>query len=324
MALIRTPRRQVEAGSRLRFAGTAAALLLAATVAGCGGQSVSLPGEQSGAAPGGDSIEKALAEAPTAAPNLIPAGTTMAKIKEKGALTVGGTETAALFSLRDPMTGKLSGFDATLSQLLAKYIIGKPETKLVQVTAQTRELLLQNQTVDAVFATYTITPARAEKISFAGPYYSSGTSLLVKKDRSDIKQVTDLAGKSVATQSNSTAATTLTKLVPNAKVLLLSSNDECVQAVRQGRAEAYAIDEAILVGNVARNPELKVVGNPFTTEPYGIGLPPGDAQFKAFVNDWLRSIFASGLWERVWKLTVGTAVEGAAPTPPQPGSVAGS
>jgi glutamate transport system substrate-binding protein len=324
MTLLHTPSTRALARSGIRFTGTVAALLLAATIAGCGGQSAALPGGQSGTSAGGDSIEKVLAEAPIAAPNLISAGTTMATIKEKGVLTVGGTETAALFSLRDPLTGKLTGFDATLSQLLAKYITGKPETKLVQVTAQTRELLLQNRTVDTVFATYTITPARAEKISFAGPYYSSGTSILVKKDRTDIKQVTDLAGKSVATQANSTAAATLAKQVPDAKVLLLGSNDECVQAVRQGRAEAYAIDQAILVGDVARNPELKVVGSPFTTEPYGIGLPPGDAQFKAFVNDWLRSIVASGLWERTWKLTVGTAVEGAAPTPPQPGSVAGS
>lgn len=300
----------------------AGATVVVASTTACGGEAALPTPGSNNASSGADSIEKILAETPIA--GSLPAGSTMAKIKESGKLRVGGTETAALFSLRDPITGKLSGFDATLSQMLAKYIVGEPKTELVQVTSQTRELLLQNGTVDAVFATYTITPARAEKISFAGPYYMSGISIMVKKTDSSIKSMADLAGKTVATQSNSTAATTLTKTIPTATPLLLATNDECLQAVRQGRAQAYIIDQAILIGNAVRNNDVKVVGAPFTQEPYGVGLPPGNAEYKQFVNGWLKKVMDSGLWARLWKLTVGTAVESDPPATPAIGSVAGS
>ena len=104
---------------------------------------------------------------------------------------MGGTDAGPLFSLKDPNTGKLTGFDAGLSQMLAHYITGKSDvptlTKLTITTVDTRETLLQNNTVDAVFATYTITPARAQKVDFAGPYYQSGDAIMVKKDNSAIK-----------------------------------------------------------------------------------------------------------------------------------------
>ncbi len=308
---------------RLRTGALALSAVLAVTaLAGCGGDGT-LP-TAGAASAGGDSIDKILAEAPVAAAAALPDGSTMATIRQRGSLKVGGTETAALFSLRDPLTGKLSGFDAVLSQLLAKYVIGAPKTELTQVTSQTRELLLQNKAVDAVFATYTITPARAQKINFAGPYYESGTAILVRASDSSVAKVTDLAGLTVATQANSTAAGTLASMVPTAKPLLLSTNDECVEAVRQGRADAYVIDQAILIGDAVRNKEVKVVGSPFTVEPYGIGLPPGDSGYKQFVNDWLKKIIDAGLWARLWKLTVGTAVHSDVPKPPVIGSAAGS
>ncbi|MFI7080239.1 glutamate ABC transporter substrate-binding protein [Micromonospora sp. NPDC049903] len=319
--------RRRPSGRRAVVLATAVALATALGVtAGC--SSASLPAPPGTAAAdggaGGESIEKILADAPVADPADLSAGGRAATIKQAGTLRVGGTATAALFSLKDPTTGKVSGFDAYLAQLLAKYITGTPSVELVQVTAQTRELLLQNDTVDAVLATYTITPARAEKINFAGPYFNSGTSILVKKAEAGITKPSDLAGRTVVTQANSTAVNTLKQVVPDAKLLLLETNDQCVQALRQGRAEAYVLDQAILLGNAQRDPQVKVVGEPFTEDPYGIGLPPGDAQFKTFVNGWLTKIIEAGLWDRIWKLTVGTAIEGEPPAPPVLGSAAGS
>jgi glutamate transport system substrate-binding protein len=85
------------------------------------------------------------------------------------------------------------------------------------------------------------------------------------------------------------------------------------------------IDEAILISNASANPgAYKIVGEPFTTEPYGIGVPLDDPTAKQFVNDWLTKIYADGSWARLWKATVGTVVQGEAPAPPQVGSVEGS
>jgi glutamate transport system substrate-binding protein len=212
--------------------------------------------------------------------------------------------------------------------MLAHYITGKTDvqalTKLTITTVDTRETLLQNGTVDAVFATYTITPARAQKVDFAGPYYESGDAIMVKKDNSTITSVDDLHGKKVATESNSTAALALKQKVPDAQVTLFQTDEECQAAVQQGRVDAYVLDQGILVSDASTNKQVKVVGQPFTEEPYGIGLPKDQGGAKQFVNDFLKKIYSDGSWAKLWKATIGTIVSGNPPTPPTIGSAPGS
>lgn len=261
-------------------------------------------------------IDAVIAAEQPASADAIPDGSTAAKIKARGTLIVGGTQTAALFSLLDPTTGKLQGFDAAMSQLLAKYIIGRPATKLVNVTAQTREALLKGHQVDTVFATYTITPERAKVISFAGPYYSDGLAIEVRKGTKGIASMTDLAGKTVVTESGSTIPAALKQAAPTAKIQLFDTNTECVQALRQHRADAYVLDQSILAGDAVTNPDVEVLPGTYSKEPYGIGLPLDQPDFKEFVNTWLKQVEADGTWAKVWQATVGTKVPGAVPTPP--------
>jgi len=305
-------------------AAVVSVIALVALASACGSSSATpfAPAGSAGATRGPDSIDKILADAPVAPDSKITGA--IKTIRERGQLTVGGRETAALFSLKDPTTGKLTGFDATLSQLLAKYILGAPKTKLVVVDSTTREVMLQNKTVDVVLASYTITPERAKLIAFAGPYFESGQGIAVRTGDTDVKRVGDLAGKIVTTQTNSTSVLDLATLAPTAKPLLFTTNDECVLALTQKRADAYVTDYSILLGAASRNPDIKVVGSPLTQDPYGIGLPLDQPELKALVNDWLGQIEKSGLWERLWNQTIGSVVNGDAPKPPLIGSAAGS
>jgi glutamate transport system substrate-binding protein len=298
-------------------------LTIAAGLTACSGSSDKLPPQPGGSA-SGDGYQQVIDSAPVAADSAIPAGSLMAKIRARGTMNVGGTDAAALFSLKDPVSGKVTGFDAGLTDMLAKYIIGRPSVNRVQVDATTREVLLQNGTVDAVVATYTITPARAQKVGFAGPYYSSGDAILVRSSNTAITKPADLNGKSVCTESSSTAANDIKKFAPSANVVLFQTNAECQQAVEQGRTDAYVLDQALLLGDAARDKNVKVVGQPFTDEPYGIGVPLGSPEMKAFVDDWLKLIESNGDWAKLWKATVGTELSGDAPTPPAIGSAAGS
>ena len=308
----------------IRAAGavTVVAALLAAT-AGCGGDG-SLPSNGSSGAGDVDAIGKILADAPVAPDSAVPAGSLLAQIKQRGTMNIGGTDAGPVFSIKDPVTGKLTGFDADLSMMLAKFIIGKPATKLSLTTVDTREAMLQNGTVDAVFATYTITADRAKKVDFAGPYYLSGDAIMVKKDNTSITKVEDLNGKTVATEDNSTAAVEIKKHAPQAKITLFQDDASCVAAVRQGRTDAYVLDQGILLGDATKVPDVKVVGEPFTTEPYGIGLPKEHPEMKTFVNDWLKQIESAGLWKRLYDATIGKVVTGSSPTPPAIGGVPGT
>jgi len=321
MSLLNPARRRRTAA----VAGLSAAALVA--LSACS-SSASAPSVDGGS--GGDisAYNKIITSAPVASDSEINGNAWAKKIKEQGYLKVGGTDSGPLFSLRDLDSGELTGFDAGLSQMLAHYITGKTDvkalTKLTITSVDTRETMLQNNTVDAVFATYSITPERAQKVDFAGPYYQSGDAIMVKKGNTSIKTVDDLNGKTVATESNSTAALAVHKLAPKAHVLLFKDDAQCVAAVQQGRADAYVLDQGILIGDAQSNPAVQVIGgDPFTVDPYGIGVNKQSGA-KPFVNAFLQKIFASGDWAKLWKATIGTVVKGAPPKPPEIGSVPGS
>ena len=315
------------AAGRNRVLAAGLVAVMAAGLSACGGGGSSLP--PADGASGGKGTPSALtqaqvvAAAPVAPASAITPGSWMADVKKRGYLRVGGTDSAVLFSQKNPITGQLEGFDAGLSQMLARYILGKPATKVSLVTVDTRETMLQNGTVDAVFATYTITPPRAQKVDFAGPYYESGDTIMVRSSNTSIRSVADLNGKTVATEGNATAALDLKKFAPKAKVQLFQEDGECVAAVEQGRADAYVIDQGILLGDAMSDKSLKIVGQPFTQDPYGIGLPKGSAA-KKFVDAWLQKIYADGEWAKLWKATIGTKIAGNPPKVPAIGSAAGS
>ncbi|MEU4577581.1 glutamate ABC transporter substrate-binding protein [Nonomuraea sp. NPDC023979] len=276
------------------------------------------------AVPGASKKADVLAGAPVAAAADILPGSTMEKIKKRGELIVGGSLDAPLLSQQNPVTGEIEGFDADLGKALATYIIGEPKVKIVNSASETREALLANGTVDVVFQTYTITPERAEQVSFAGPYYTSGLTIAVKKGTTGITKPEDLNGKKVLAGANTPAIPAIKKLAPQAEIITFGSDPECMQALKQDRGVAYVQDETLLVANAQKDPSIEIVTKPFTADPYGIGLKHGDEGFKKFLNTWLKKSQDAGVWQRIWKNSIGTVVTGDAPAPPQIGSVPGS
>ena len=229
------------------------------------------------------------------------------KIKNAGVLRLGGTQTSNLFSLLNEKDGKIRGFDAGIAQLITRYILGdSSKFAFTTVTSSTREQVLINDQVDMVLATYSITPARAEKISFAGPYYTSQAGVLVKAGNTAITSYTDLAGKRVATQAGSTGVAILKQYAPEARVLEFQTHQECLDALRQGRIDAYVTDVTLLLGTLSQGTgDFKLAGASFgNKDPYGIGLPKG-SDGVAFVNAFLKKIEDSGTWSRLWVVAIG-------------------
>lgn len=310
--------------NRIPRAGTAIGGITAAVLAmsACS-SSTSLPGADA-AAPSGQS-SSVFAKAPVAGAELIVPGSTMETVKKRGKLIVAEALDAPLLSQQNPTKpDQIEGFDADLAKLLAIYILGKPNVEIIPPASETREAMLQNGTVDVVFNTYTITPERAKQISFAGPYFESGLAVAVKSDNNTITGIKDLDGKQVIVGANTPAVTAVPQHAPSATVTAFATDPAAVQALTQGRGDAYVQDYTLLASDAATNKAIKVVGAPFTKEPYGIGLKHDDTQFKTFVNDWLTKIQQGGQWGQAWKTTLGTVTDSAIPTPPKIGSVPGS
>ncbi|MFT4218253.1 MAG: glutamate ABC transporter substrate-binding protein [Micropruina sp.] len=301
---------------------TAATALFAGTVAACSPEPASSGSPAPSGSSNSDAYQALIVSGPVADAAAVQGNKWASAVKQAGVLRIGGTETSELFSLLDPVSGQVKGFDAAIGQMLSRYILGEVKTSVKQVTVDTRESLLQNGNVDTVIATYSITPAREKSVDFAGPYYVSQAGILVKADNTTINGVADLAGKTVVTQANSTGVATVQKYAPEATLQPLPDNAQCVASVEQGDADAYVIDQALLLNQVVSNDKVKIAGEPFgPKDSYGIGVPKG-SDGKAFVNEFLTKIIADGTWAKAWQLTIGDRTNlSTPPAAPTPGTI---
>ena len=252
-------------------------------------------------------FDSLVAQGPVADAATIASNTWASKIKQAGTLRLGGVQTSNLFSLLNEKDGKIRGFDAGLAQLLTRYILGDGgKYQFTQVTSSTREQVLINNQVDMVLATYSITPARAERISFGGPYYTSQAGVLIKPSNKAIQSYQDLAGKKTATQAGSTGPAILAQFAPKAIVQEFQTHQEALDALRQGRVDAYVTDNTLLLNVLSLGTkDAQLAGAPFgPQDPYGVGLPKG-SDGVAFVNAFLKKIESDGSWAKLWTAAIG-------------------
>ena len=236
------------------------------------------------------------------------AGTTMAKLNEAGAITIGTKYDQPLFGQADA-NGDPQGFDVEIGKLIASKL-GIPATGITwkESPSTSREPFIQSNEVDIVVATYTINDKRKEIVSFAGPYYNAGQDILVLAGNpKGIEGPDDLEGLSVCTAGGSTSEANLAEYTDN--IVTFTGYAECLEPLRQGTVDAVSTDNVILAGLADANPgEFEVVGNPFTEEPYGIGLALDDTEFRDFINDVIEESFEDGTWDELWNKTAGTVL----------------
>ncbi|KRE26320.1 glutamate ABC transporter substrate-binding protein [Agromyces sp. Soil535] len=274
---------------RMRIALVAAAAASALALAGCAG--------------GGGATEEPTEEA---APTF-EAGTTMAELAEAGTMTVGTKFDQPLFGLVGP-SGVPEGFDVEIAKIIASELgISEDNIEWTETVSANREPFIENGQVDIVVATYTINDKRKEVVSFAGPYYLAGQSILVLADNDDIESEEDLVGQPVCSVTGSTPAAKLAEI--GAVPVLTDTYSNCLEPLRSGQVVAVSTDNVILAGLAAQNEgEFKVVGEPFTEEPYGIGLALEDTEFRMWINDVLEAAYEDGRYEEAWNSTAGAVL----------------
>ena len=218
-----------------------------------------------------------------------------------------------------------TGMDVDLAKYLAKELsLGTPE--FVEAVSAQRETLIQTDQVKFIVGTYSITDARKEKVSFAGPYFIAGQDLLVRADDTTITGVDSLAGKKLCSVKGSTSATNVQKKVPGVNLQEYNTYTLCVDALKAGNVDALTTDDTILAGYAAQEAnkgKLKVVGKTFSTENYGVGLKKGDVEFCKKVTDAITKYISSGEWQKAVDKNLGPAgYKPGAGNPPTPAACA--
>lgn len=243
-------------------------LLAAGILAGCGNN---------------EPPKQAAAETAPAAEAPAPKGY-LDKIKERDKLIVG------VFSDKPPFgfvneQGEYVGFDTDIAKRFAKDLLGdEKKVEFVVVEPASRIPFLQSDKVDLILANMTVTPERAEAVDFTNPNLRVAVQAIVRDD-SGIEKLDDLADKTIIVTSGTTADIWLTQNHPDWKLLKFEKNSESLQALANGRGDAYAQDNLVLFSWAKQNPGYRVLGDTLGDEaPIAPAVKKGNAELRDWVN----------------------------------------
>ena len=283
------------------FLAAAAAAATALSLAAC--SSGSPASGESGAANEGGSAS----EFPVASNVELTDSPTFDAMKSAGKVRVGVKEDQPGLGYLDAVTGERSGFDIDVARWIAAELgFSTDQIEFQKIPSANREQALINGDIDYYVGTYSITDKRKDQVGFAGPYFVTGQGLLVKADNTDITSDKDLAGKTVCSATGSTPIQNIKDNYPDTKTTEFDTYSQCVEALKDGSVDAVTTDQAILIGYAAQEPDaLKVVGEPFSVEKYGVGVPKDDAALRHFIN----KVFTDGgaTWTKIYDATHGAS-----------------
>ena len=232
------------------------------------------------------------------------AGAILERIKHSGRITIAHREASVPFSYLDGQRRPV-GYAMDLCQRLVEAVGRAAGHKtlavdLKLVTSATRIATMAEGAADLECESTTNTAERRERVAFTVPHYITGARLLVRAD-SRIGELRDLDGKQLVSTTGTTPLKTITQL--NRERLLgvrigeVPDHARGIEMVERGEADAFLMDEVLLIGLVATRPDparLKVVGKYLTIEPLAIMLPKVDAEFKRVVDDEMKRLIRSG------------------------------
>ncbi|MCV2371000.1 amino acid ABC transporter substrate-binding protein [Roseateles oligotrophus] len=228
----------------------------------------------------------------------------MRKIRDTGVIVLGHRVDSAPFSYLDAKLRPI-GYSVDICQHIIQAIKARLENpdlelKLVAVTSATRMPLVANGSVDLECGVTTNTLERQRTQAFSLTTFVAETKLLSKR-ATGVHSLADLRGKPVA----STIATTSIQFLHQAnlndqlglKILVGQDDRDAFRLLQSDRALAYAMDDVLLrmlLLSVGKPDEYVISEQAFTLEPYAIGLPRGDAGFKALVDGVIAGLYQRG------------------------------
>lgn len=276
--------------------GIATAALLTLTACNSGTPGGTPGGEGTGDTPWTVATDVALEGSPT-----------FDAITQRGQVVVGVKEDQPGLGFLDVTTNQRTGFDVDIARWIAASL-GYDESQIEYkaIASANREQAIVNGDIDYYVGTYSITDRRKEQIDFAGPYFVTGQGLLVTAD-SDITSEADLGpSTTVCSATGSTPIQNIRENYPGVPTREYDLYSACVEALLSGEVQAVTTDQAILIGYAAQNPDnLKVVGDPFTEELYGVGLAKGDDVLRTRIND----LFTENgdIWQAIFDRNLGSS-----------------
>jgi glutamine transport system substrate-binding protein len=225
----------------------------------------------------------------------------------KKVLKVGSETAYPPFEVQEK-SGEYTGFDMDLIRA-----IGAAEGYEVQIQSLPFTGLipaLKTGSIDAAISAMTITDERKKSVDFSDPYIDSGQIIAIRSDDTrPISKPEDLKGLIIAVQMGTTGqdqAEEIQKLDPKTQIKKFDSVDQAFLELKNKGADATIIDQPVTLNYISKgHPEVKMVGDMFTDEQYGIAVNKGNTAILEMINAGLKKIKENGEYDKIYKQHIG-------------------
>lgn len=191
--------------------------------------------------------------------------------------------------------GQPKGIEVDMGRQIAKWVFGdESKIEIMCVTTANRVPSLVGGKIDLMIATMGITKERREVVDVSDAYAWGASELLVSKD-SSIKSLADLKGKKLIVIKGAWQIPWFEKNMPGLEMIKLDTVNEAVQSLLQGRADAYGHDLNVIYGIAAKNPKVRLVGDPYMIGFRGAAVRKGETAWVGYINAALAKMRKDGI-----------------------------
>lgn len=230
----------------------------------------------------------------------------LAAIKDRGKLKCGVKKDVIGYGYLDTKTKKYEGLEIDLCYQIAAAVLGVSYDEAVEkglceftdVTPKTRGPLIDNDQLDIIAATYTITDERKKSWDFSTPYRTDHVGILIKK-KSGMTKMADLDGKIIGVSQGSTTKDLVLQMLKDQNVDATPEFKEfpdylsIKSALDAGNIDAFAMDRSTLKGYTTDDCELLQPDVEFGAQDYGVATKKGSDLSKT-VDDTVKKLKKDG------------------------------
>ena len=266
---------------------SAAALMLAGVLAGCGGEAAE-PAEETG-------TEE------TTQTETTGSFRTLDEIKESGKIVIGVFSDKAPFGYVDE-SGEYQGYDVYFAERIAQDL--GVEVEYVSTDPASRVEYLTTGKVDIILANFTVTEERAQQVDFALPYMKVMLGV-VSPDGALISDVEDLNGKDLIVVKGTTAETYFEKNYPDVTLQKYDEYADAYNALLDGRGDAFSTDNTEVLAWALSNPGFTVgidaLGNADTIAP---AVQKGNTTLLDWINSEIEALAGENFFHADYEATL--------------------
>ena len=228
---------------------------------------------------------------------------TLDRLRQDGTIRIAYRRDAPPFSYQNADAAP-AGFIVELCQHVVTRLsqqLGVPALKVsyVPVTASDRFDTIQENKADLLCEATTVTLSRRKVMDFSIDTFADGASL-ISSDKS-LTSLKAMAGKNIGVLAGTTTEQALRRSLGSegitATVTPVKTHAEGLAMLDTGKLAAYFADRTILwvLQASSKAPEKLLLADDYLTiEPYALGLPRGDDDFRYEVDRALSGIYRSG------------------------------